>query len=120
MKKLTITFIYLLLQCTAVLADNGQTVTIDGSVVGKCASSLSFDGKNVTITFEDGTTQTADMAKVSISLTYDNDASGITSVTVAEKKDAKVYTFSGLCISSSPENLSKGIYIVNGKKVVIK
>ncbi len=44
MKKLTITFIYLLLQCTAVLADNGQTVTIDGSVVGKCASSLSFDG----------------------------------------------------------------------------
>lgn len=120
MKKLTITFISLLLQCTAVLADNGQTVTIDGSIVGKCASRLSFDGNDVTVTFEDGTTQTADMAKVSVSLTYDNDASGISSVTFTEKKDAKVYTISGQCVGSSTDKLSKGIYIVNGKKVVIK
>jgi hypothetical protein len=53
-----------------------------------------------------------------ISLSFSQDVTGINSVkNVAEKNDGKVYNLNGQQVSGS---LSKGIYIVNGKKVLVK
>lgn len=120
MKKLAITIVNLLLFGTVVLAENSQTVTIGGNVINKYATRLTFNDDNVVITFEDGTTQTADMETVTVSLAYDGDASGITTVTSDDINDSKVYSLSGQYVGNGKEKLSKGIYIIKGKKVVVK
>lgn len=120
MKRLTITICTLLSLSTAVNADNGQTVYIGGSAVDKYATQLTFDGNNVVLTFEDGTTQTADMATVSINLTYNSDPSGIENVITDCKTEGRVFSISGQYLGNSTEKLSKGLYIIDGKKVVIK
>lgn len=120
MKRLTITICTLLSLSTAVNADNGQTVYIGGSAVDKYATQLTFDGNNVVLTFEDGTTQTADMATVSINLTYNSDPSGIENVINDCKTEGMVFSISGQYLGNSTEKLSKGLYIIDGKKVVIK
>lgn len=103
-------------------ADTGQTVTIDGSVVGKFVTGITFDGDNVTLAFDDATTQTADMALVSIDLTYDGsgDTDGISDVTLRTEKPAAIYTLSGQKVSAPMDRLPRGLYIVNGKKVIVK
>lgn len=116
---------YILLAClplcaTAAVADTEETVTIDGSVVGKFANRITFDGDNVTLTYDDGTTQTADMAAVSISLTYDSGETGISETVARPEAPARIYTLGGQNAGSSTERLAKGIYIMNGKKIVIR
>ena len=32
----------------------------------------------------------------------------------------KIYNLQGQCVGKSPKGLSKGVYIINGKKVIIK
>ena len=108
------------LLCLMAWADNNQTVVVGGTVADKYASQLTFDGHNVTITFEDGTVQTADMASVSISLSYDDASSGITQIIPAEENVSRVYSVSGQYMGNSVEAMPKGLYIVNGKKVVIR
>ena len=108
------------LLCLMAWADNNQTVVVGGTVADKYASQLTFDGHNVTITCEDGTTQTADMTSVSISLSYDDASSGISQIIPAEEKVSRVYSVSGQYLGSSVEAMPKGLYIVNGKKVVIR
>lgn len=120
MKKLTITLISLLAFCVTMLAENTQTITIGGSIVYKNASVLTFDGSNVVLTYEDGTTQLAEMTSVSISIVYDNDASGISSIVIEDTANSNVYSVSGQYLGNSIDNLPKGLYIVNGKKIVIK
>lgn len=100
-------------------ADTEQTVTVNGATIGKFVTQLTFSGDNVTLTFDDSSTQTVDMSLVNISLTYGT--SGIESVQVADKEaDGKVYSVSGQYVGNTTKGLQKGIYIVNGKKVVIK
>ena len=108
------------LLCQMAWAENNQTVVVGGTAVDKYASQLTFDGNNVTITFEDGTAQTADMASVSINLSYDDASSGISQIIPAEEKVSRVYSVSGQYLGSSVETMPKGLYIVNGKKVVIR
>ncbi|MBQ6210426.1 MAG: hypothetical protein IJK42_11755 [Prevotella sp.] len=53
-----------------------------------------------------------------VRLTFSQDVTGINQVsTVAESNDGKVYNLNGQQVSGS---LTKGIYIVNGKKVLVK
>ena len=49
-------------------------------------------------------------------------ATGISNVKVQDKKQANgyVYTLDGRLVSKSLNGLAKGLYIVNGKKVVVK
>lgn len=101
------------------MADAGQTVTINGATVDKFVTELTFSGDEVTLTFEDNTSQTADLSLVSIDLTYNT--SGISVSTKADKvKDNRVYSISGQYVGNSTVGLQKGIYIVNGKKIVVK
>lgn len=117
MKRLPILLSSLLIGAAASWADMGQTVTIDGTVVAKFATGLTFDGDNVILSFEDGTSQTADMALVSIDLTYD--ASAITEVTTGSEAATRVYTIGGQYVGTTTEGLPGGLYIVNGKKTII-
>lgn len=102
-------------------ADTGQTVRVNGSVIDKFVTELTFSGDNVTMTFSDGT-QTEDMSLVTIDLTYTDDTT--TGVYEFENKNTqdnlRVYNLNGQYVGNSLEGLDKGVYLVNGKKVVKK
>mgnify|MGYP007056158858 CR=1 FL=1 len=52
-----------------------------------------------------------------VRLSFNQDVTGISKVSTVEDGDGKVYNLNGQQVSGS---LSKGIYIVNGKKVLVK
>jgi len=102
----------------SVFADTEQTVTVDGVSVGKFVTQLTFSGDNVTLVFDDNTSQTEDMSLVNITFNYTS--SGIETIPAAGKvADNKVYSISGQYVGNTTNGLQKGIYIVNGKKIVI-
>lgn len=110
-----------LLSGSVACADTGQTVRVNGSVIDKFVTELTFSGDNVTMTFSDGT-QTEDMSLVTIDLTYTDDTT--TGVYELENKNTqdnlRVYNLNGQYVGNSLEGLDKGVYVVNGKKVVKK
>lgn len=97
---------------------------VNGSVIDKFVTELTFSGDNVTMTFSDGT-QTEDMSLVTIDLTY-NDGDDTTTTGVYEfggkktQDNLRVYNLNGQYVGNSLEGLAKGVYVVNGKKVVKK
>lgn len=120
MRRRTLLFgLSIMLWGGSMFADTEQTVTVNGTPVSRFVTGLAFSGDNVTMTFDDNTTQTEDMSLVNIVLNYGT--SGIESVQVADKvTDGKVYSISGQYVGNTTKGLQKGIYIVNGKKIVIK
>ena len=104
---------------TAVFAGNKQTVTIDGQVIEKTISEITFDGDNVLLHYADNSSNQADMSLVTLSFSYTT--TGISQVEGIKKAlQGKVYNLQGQCVGSSLQGLSKGVYIINGKKVIIK
>lgn len=104
---------------TAVFAGNKQTVTIDGQVIEKTISEITFDGDNVVLHYADNTSATEDMSRVTLSFSYTT--TGISQVEGIKKAlQGKVYNLQGQFVGSSLQGLSKGVYIINGKKVIIK
>lgn len=101
-------------------AENKQTVTIVGQAVGKTVKEITFDGDNVILSYSDNTSDTKDMSLVSLAFTYDG-TTGIDQVETTEKAlQGKVFNLNGQYVGTSTEGLAKGVYIVNGKKVIIK
>ena len=104
---------------TAVFADSKQTVKIDGQVIEKTISEITFDGDNVVLHYADNSPDQADMSLVTLSFSYTT--TGISQVEGIKKAlQGKVYNLQGQCVGSSLQGLSKGVYIINGKKVIIK
>lgn len=104
---------------TAVFADNKQTVKINGQVIEKTISEITFDGDNVVLHYADNTSDPADMSLVTLSFSYTT--TGISQVEGIKKAlQGKVYNLQGQFVGSSLQGLSKGVYIINGKKVIIK
>ena len=102
-------------------ADNKQTVTINGQSVNKTVTEITFNGDNLTLTYSDGTSEESDMSFVKLAFSYDTNSTGINQVeTVKQSLHGKVFNLNGQFIGTSTEGLAKGIYIVNGKKVIIK
>lgn len=59
------------------------------------------------------------MSLVTLSFTYQT--TGISQVEgIKQALQGKVYNLQGQCVGSSLQGLSKGVYIINGKKVIIK
>ena len=105
---------------TAVYADNRQTVKVDGQVIDKTITEITFEGDNVTLNYTDNTSDMMDMSLVSLSFVY-GEPTGIGQVEqLKEASQGKVYNLNGQLVGNSVEGLSKGVYIVNGKKVIIK
>ena len=101
-------------------ANNKQTVKIDGNVSDKTVTEITFDGDNVTLSYEDKSSETRDMSLVSLSFSYDS-TTGINKIKEVKKSlQGKVFNLNGQLVGNSLDGLSKGIYIVNGKKVIIK
>ena len=104
---------------TAVFAGSKQTVKIDGLLIEKTVSEITFDGDNVVLQYADNTSDQADMSLVTLSFTYQT--TGISQIEDIKKAlQGKVYNLQGQCVGKSPKGLSKGVYIINGKKVIIK
>ena len=104
---------------TAVFAGSKQTVKIAGQVIEKTVSEITFDGDNVVLQYADNTSDQADMSLVTLSFTYQT--TGISQVEDIKKAlRGKVYNLQGQYVGSSLQGLSKGVYMINGKKVIIK
>ena len=96
-----------------------QTLTVNEETVERIVSEIRIDGNNAVLLFTDGTTLTADMRLVTITMSYD-DATEIREVKevngVKEVNDNSYYTLDGVKLTVKPKQ--KGLYIQNGKKVV--
>lgn len=105
---------------SVIFANNKQTVNIDGVVSDKTVTEITFDGDNVTLSYADNSSETKEMSLVSLSFSYDS-TTGINKIEEVKKSlQGKVFNLNGQLVGNSLEGLSKGIYIVNGKKVIIK
>ena len=114
MKKLFLLGMFCL--SVAAMADDVQK--IDVSKVSK----ITFEGDNVVITYNNGTaTTTADMATVVLDF---SSATGIEERVVLLGKEGlegkAVYNLNGQQVGNSAARLAKGVYIINGKKVIVK
>lgn len=104
---------------TATFAGSKQTVKIDGLLIEKTVSEITFDGDNVVLQYADNTSDQADMSLVTLSFTYQT--TGISQVEgIKQALQGKVYNLQGQYVGSSLQGLSKGVYMINGKKVIIK
>lgn len=113
-------FLMALLSGGTMYAETEQAVIINGTEIDKFVSNLTFNGNNVTLQFDDNTSQTEDMSKVSISLSYEN-TTGITNITSMDNSGkSKIYNLNGQYMGKDANALNKGVYIINGKKTVIK
>ena len=113
MKKLLLITMALCLSLGA-MADGEK---IDVSTLSK----VTFEGNQVVLHYKNGTTSMVDMATVTIDLssaTSVEDRLAITEKAGIEGKN--IYNLKGQLVGTSAARLEKGIYIVGGKKVVIK
>jgi hypothetical protein len=104
--------------CLSVAAMADDVQKIDVSKVSK----ITFEGDNVVITYNNGTaTTTADMATVVLDF---SSATGIEERVVLLEKEGlegkAVYNLNGQQVGNSAVRLAKGVYIINGKKVIVK
>ena len=113
-------FLMALLSGGTMYAETEQTVIINGTEIDKFVSNLTFNGNNVTLQFDDNTSQTEDMSKVSISLSYENTTEITNIKSMDNSGKSKVYNLNGQYMGKDANALNKGVYIINGKKTVIK
>lgn len=120
-RKALCAFLMLGLSGGVAMADTEHTVTVNGEAIDGFITELTFNGDQVTMKFEDGSTRIEDMSLVSIALTYSETSTGITEIETDDQSTVKrVYTISGQYVGTSTEGLPQGIYIVNGKKTFVK
>lgn len=120
-RKALCAFLMLGLSGGVAMADTEHTVTVNGEAIDGFITELTFNGDQVTMKFEDGSTRIEDMSLVSIALTYSETSTGITEIETDDRSTVKrVYTISGQYVGTSTEGLPQGIYIVNGKKTIVK
>ena len=94
-----------------------QTLTVNEKKVERIVSEIRLDGNNAVLLFTDGTTLTADMRLVTLTMSYD-DATEVrpTPKPLPEMEGSSYYTLDGRKLTVKPKQ--KGVYIQKGKKVV--
>ena len=92
-----------------------QTLTVNEETVNATVSEIRIDGNNAVLLFTDGTTLTADMRLVTITMSYE-EATSLTPVPSPTGEGSEYYTLDGIKLTIKPK--AKGLYIQNGKKVV--
>ena len=97
-----------------------QTLTVNDEKVERIVSEIRIDGNNAVLTFTDGTTLTADMRLVTITMSY-SDVTGVSSLHMTDKDgNVSIYDLQGRKVANGQQPKANGIYIKNGKKVVNK
>lgn len=109
MKKIVTLLLSLFLTVGTAFADNSQVVIINGQEVQKVATKITFSGDNATVSFSDGSSQTADMAQVVIYLNVTTDI-----------RKVETFSFNGLIgdelrLSNIAEGTAVTIYDATGK-----
>ena len=106
------------LLCLGTMADDVQTVTVGGSTVDKTVTQITFDGDDVILHFSDDSSDKWDMA-AEVKIAFDL-STAIEYLGVETVKDAKVYNLRGQYLGDNLQDLPAGVYIQNGKKVIVK
>ena len=122
MKQLRLILVIILSVCwVGSWAKGEQTITINGLTIGKSAKKITFSGEKAMIVYADGSKQTENMGLIQFSFTYSTNG-GIKKIETTGQKlvDNRVYNLNGQYVGTTLNGLSKGVYIVNGKKVVVK
>ena len=97
-----------------------QTLTVNEETVDRTVSEIRIDGNNAVLLLSDGTTLTADMRLVTLTMSYD-EATNVSRLNMTDKDgNVKVYDLQGRKIANGQKPTAKGLYIQNGKKVVNK
>ncbi len=122
MKKLVFSACLMLSGAVAMAGDveTQQTVTVGDAAVEKVVTRLAFDGDEVILTFDDNTQQRADMALVNIAFGYTATAISAPETARASDGSRQVYSLGGQYLGTTTSGLQRGIYVINGKKFVIK
>ena len=110
-----------LLMSLGVMADDVQTVTVGGTTVNKTVTQITFSGDDVVLHFSDNSTQTAGM-DADVKIAFDLSATYIEAANAQRSTPGTkgIYNLRGQYMGETTDGLATGIYIVNGKKVVIK
>ena len=122
MKQLRLILVIILSVCwVGSWAKGEQTITINGLTIGKSAKKITFSGEKAMITYADGSKQTENMGLIQLSFTYSTNG-GIKKIETTGQKlvDTRVYNLNGQYVGTTLNGLSKGVYIVNGKKMIVK
>ena len=94
-----------------------QSLTVNNEKVERIVSEIRIDGNNAVLLFTDGTTMTADMQLVTITMSY-SDVTGVSSLHMTDKDgNVSIYDLQGRKVANGQKN---SIVIKNGKKVVNK
>ena len=106
----------------AAWGDNKQTVTVNGTKQSQAVKRITFNGDEIVLVFADNTQQTVEMTAVKIDFVYDNVENSVfyQMETPKVKEQTGVYNLNGQSVSGTREKLPKGIYIVDGRKGVVK
>ena len=97
-----------------------QTLTVNNETVERIVSEIRLDGNNAVLLFTDGTTMTADMRLVTITMSY-SQATGVSSLHLTDKDgNVSIYDLQGRKVANGQQPKANSIYIKNGKKVVVK
>jgi len=113
---------FMVMLAVAAWADNNQTVTVNGTTQSQAVKRITFNGDEISLVFADNTQQTVDMTAVKIDFVYDNLANSVSyqMETPKVKEQTGIYNLNGQSVSDTREKLPKGIYIVDGRKGVVK
>lgn len=116
MKKVFLFCVLALLSVNA-MAD-GDSTTLNASKIAK----ITFEGDKVNIQYNDGTADAQfNMEEVVINFTGVTSIEDRIAITRQQGLEGKaVYNLKGQLVGNSAARLTKGIYVINGKKVVIK
>ena len=102
--------------------DNVQRVTINGTTQSQTVKRITFNGDDIVLVFADDSQQTVDLTAVKMNFVYDDVVNRISYHADATKvkEQTGVYNLNGQFLGDTRETLPKGIYIVDGRKEVVK
>ncbi len=144
-KKTLLSMLLTLLICLQAKADSGQTIVINGTAVEKTLTQITFNGDQVVLKFSDNSSQTTDMANVSITFSA-SESTGIGNIAayqlpeqvgnmlnidnIAEGTIIQIFNASGMPVQKSKAGkgktaiditpLKKGIYVLRAGSQVVK
>lgn len=121
MKQVLLTVCFLLVGLAVeAQTETKQTVTVNGETVDKTVCRITFDGDDVVLGYTDNSTQRAAMDQVSISFVYT--PTGIAEIVkeVLDGTVSKVYNLNGQYVGHDIGQLPKGIYVIDGRKMIVK
>ena len=119
---LAIAFIGALFPSISSSKDN-QTVIINGQIISKFVNKITFEDDVAKIAFEDGTVEKDDIS--SVYMFYQptpSDIDGVKNLKVASKKSVSnlIFNLQGNSVGNSLKQLSKGVYITDHHKIIVK